>query len=50
MLRQTVKVEVYVREVTVNKSFPRCCFWQRRNLVRCASDDAYEQENSKFEL
>jgi len=48
MLRQTVKVKVYVREVVAYKSFPKCWFWQRRNLIRCASDDASEQENSKF--
>jgi len=33
MLRQTVKVEVYVREVI-----------QTRNLVRCSSDEAREQK------
>jgi len=48
MPRQTVKVEVYIREVIAYKPFPRCWFWQRRNLVRCAANDACEQENSKF--
>jgi len=50
MLRQTVKVEVYVREVIAYRSFLKCWFWQRRNLIRCAFDDACEQENSKFGL
>jgi len=50
MLRQTGKVEVYVRGVIAYKSFPRCWFWQRKNHVRCASDDACEQKSSKFGL
>jgi len=39
MLRQTVKVEVYVPEV-----IRTCWFWLTRNLVRCASGEACEQK------